>query len=181
MAVNRIWFPNAPDSSIDAADRAQIGIGYGGIVIGDVVIPVGSGGGETASGMRSIGAEIRNKIGEAINPSTEETLLSIISELQSLTLASGDNLIGRVKITDGNDIVNVFTDGENASSGTGIGIFGIDASGKARFMRVNDNGILQSNQVDLVMGKVLKELKKMNLQLSMMTNVWLENEDIGDC
>ena len=33
MAVQRIWFPNAPSSGISAADRAQIGIGYGGITI----------------------------------------------------------------------------------------------------------------------------------------------------
>lgn len=33
MAVQRIWFPNAPSSGINAADRAQIGIGYGGITI----------------------------------------------------------------------------------------------------------------------------------------------------
>lgn len=31
MAVERVWFPNAPSGSIDAAQRAQIGIGYGGI------------------------------------------------------------------------------------------------------------------------------------------------------
>ena len=36
MAVNRIWFPNAPIPSISAPDRAQIGIGYGGITIADV-------------------------------------------------------------------------------------------------------------------------------------------------
>lgn len=33
MAVNRIWFPNAPVNLISASDRVQIGIGYGGIVI----------------------------------------------------------------------------------------------------------------------------------------------------
>ena len=36
MAVNRIWFPNAPILNISAPDRAQIGIGYGGITIADV-------------------------------------------------------------------------------------------------------------------------------------------------
>jgi len=36
MAVNRIWFPNAPIPSVSAPDRAQLGIGYGGITISDV-------------------------------------------------------------------------------------------------------------------------------------------------
>lgn len=33
MAVERVWFPHAPDGSIDASDRARQGIGYGGIAI----------------------------------------------------------------------------------------------------------------------------------------------------
>lgn len=37
MAVNRIWFPNAPIPSISASDRAQLGVGYGGITIADGV------------------------------------------------------------------------------------------------------------------------------------------------
>lgn len=35
MAAGRIWFPNAPVSIISASDRAQIGIGYGLLVIDD--------------------------------------------------------------------------------------------------------------------------------------------------
>ena len=31
--AQRIWFPLAPVSGISASDRAQIGIGYGGLVI----------------------------------------------------------------------------------------------------------------------------------------------------
>lgn len=31
MAVERIWFPPAPDGTIDAADRARLGVGYGGV------------------------------------------------------------------------------------------------------------------------------------------------------
>lgn len=31
MAVERIWFPHVPDGTINAADRARQGIGYGGI------------------------------------------------------------------------------------------------------------------------------------------------------
>jgi len=38
MAVSRIWFPAAPVSGVDAADRALLGIGYGGITISDVVV-----------------------------------------------------------------------------------------------------------------------------------------------
>jgi len=33
MAVQRVWFVNAPVSGISAADRAQLGIGYGGIIL----------------------------------------------------------------------------------------------------------------------------------------------------
>jgi len=33
MAVNRLWFPNAPSGDVDAAQRAQIGIGYSGIAL----------------------------------------------------------------------------------------------------------------------------------------------------
>ena len=33
MAVNRIWFPNAPSAGIDVDDRAQIDIGYSGILL----------------------------------------------------------------------------------------------------------------------------------------------------
>lgn len=33
MAVERVWFAHAPDGLIDAADRARIGIGYGGIAL----------------------------------------------------------------------------------------------------------------------------------------------------
>lgn len=31
--VERVWFPHTPDGTIDAADRARQGIGYGGIAI----------------------------------------------------------------------------------------------------------------------------------------------------
>ena len=36
MAVNRIWFPNVPIPNVSASDRAQLGVGYGGITIADV-------------------------------------------------------------------------------------------------------------------------------------------------
>lgn len=34
MAAQRIWFLNAPAAGISGADRAQLGIGYGGLTIG---------------------------------------------------------------------------------------------------------------------------------------------------
>lgn len=34
MAVKRIWFPHAPDGSIDAGDRAQLAVGYYLVTVG---------------------------------------------------------------------------------------------------------------------------------------------------
>jgi len=41
MAVERVWFPHAPDGSVDADDRSREGIGYGGITISAAVAALG--------------------------------------------------------------------------------------------------------------------------------------------
>lgn len=37
MAVNRLWFPNAPSSSVGLAQRTQLALGYSGITVGDTI------------------------------------------------------------------------------------------------------------------------------------------------
>ena len=172
MAVERVWFPHDPDSAITSPDRARLAIGYGGIAISDVIVPVGSSGGETASGMRSIGAEIRNKIGEAINPATEEGLDSILSQLQSIILAAGDNIIGQVKITDGNNIASILGDGDATEDQTGFTLFGFDSDNKARMIKVTKDGFLATKEkgvTDLLL-EVAQELKLVNYHLMLITD-----------
>lgn len=58
-------------------------------------------------------------------------------------LGTGDEVAGRIKITDGTDVADVYTWGEDASAPKGLGVFGRDDSDFARMLLTDTDGTLK--------------------------------------
>jgi len=75
---------------------------------------------------------------------------------------------GVVKLTDGSYVADITSDGEiKVKDSSNV----INAGGEKHL-------VVDSNSINSLLGRVLKELKKMNIQLAMITDNEIKNSDL---
>lgn len=104
-------------------------------------------------------------------------------------LGAGDEIIGRVKVTDGTDVLDVVGDGDSAVVENAEGvtttkllpIAGFGNEGKVRFVRVLDNGRMHVENLEQrsLLQQILLELRLIRTHQESITDEEIKETDIG--
>jgi len=101
-------------------------------------------------------------------------------EIQAIALVDADGTHTYFSVVGDGTTADLEDDDGTTGTTKGVALFGIDYRNKMRFPRVDGNGNLLVQLRDSTLTDILKELKKITLQLSLISGEHITNEEILD-